>query len=153
MLDGSPTLIYTTSLIAGTVLAITLFLVRPGMMTIIIKMRFYPFVIIYVVVPWSTENTQINLIHHRLGLPCITTEKSMNDWWNRLQITPNHSLTNLVSNKSFQWAPGGIFSVTKNRIHHRPLSFYKNIIDTLDSSSDPITGHYCERAWGYIFNI
>ena len=46
-----------------------------------------------------------------------------------------------------------IFSVTKNRIQHRPLSFYQNIIDTLDSSSDPITGHYCERAWGYIFNI
>lgn len=103
--------------------------------------------------PMEHREYTANLIHHRLGLPRTTTEKSMNDWWNRLQITPNHSLTTLVSNKSFQWAPGGIFSVTKNRIQHRPLSFYRNIIDTLDSSSDPITGHYCERAWGYIFNI
>ena len=49
------------------------------------------------------------------------------------------------------FAPGSIFSVTKELIHKKPLSFYKHLLSFLEDHIDPEEGHYFERTWAYIF--
>ena len=46
----------------------------------------------------------------------------------------------------------GIFSVSKNNIHNRSLSFYENLIKYVDSHHNTEAGHYFERAWIAIFH-
>jgi hypothetical protein len=47
--------------------------------------------------------------------------------------------------------PGAIFSVTKELIHKKPLSFYKYLLSFLEDHVNPEEGHYFERTWVYIF--
>lgn len=48
---------------------------------------------------------------------------------------------------------GGIVLVNKKDILSRPKEFYMNLIKYLDSSNNPLAGHYIERSWPVIFNI
>jgi hypothetical protein len=49
------------------------------------------------------------------------------------------------------FAPGAIFSVSKELIHKKPISFYKYLLSFLEDHIDPEEGHYFERTWAYIF--
>ena len=77
------------------------------------------------------------------------TEDDFYKWWNKLQITNQAQFSTI--GETFKWAPAGFFCVHRDLIKKREKSFYQNILNTLQSP-DPITGHYCERAWYYIFN-
>lgn len=90
-----------------------------------------------------------NLNCHRLGLPNGDNSQHFEQWWNSLKITPK-PFKNYEN--QFQWAPGGFFTVHRDLIKSRPREFYQNILDTLQGN-DPISGHYCERSWKYIFNF
>lgn len=45
-----------------------------------------------------------------------------------------------------------IFAVSKHKILLRPLSYYQNLITSLDYHINPIEGHFMERSWYYIFS-
>ena len=47
---------------------------------------------------------------------------------------------------------GGIFSVDKEDIRNRPITFYENLLDQLNQDSNPEVGHYVERSWAAIFH-
>lgn len=53
--------------------------------------------------------------------------------------------------KMLKWYRNGIFSLSKERIHAYPKSFYENLLKYVDNHVDPETGHYFERAWYEIF--
>jgi Protein of unknown function (DUF3431) len=46
----------------------------------------------------------------------------------------------------------GIMAIHKCHILQHPLSYYKNLLLDLQSSSNPETGHYFERSWCAIFH-
>lgn len=45
----------------------------------------------------------------------------------------------------------GVFAVSKEHIHHRPIEFYKELLKQLEGHSNPEVGHYIERSWIAIF--
>ena len=46
---------------------------------------------------------------------------------------------------------GGCFAVKKEMILQHNINFYKNLLNILSKSKNPIEGHYMERLWCYIF--
>ena len=52
----------------------------------------------------------------------------------------------------FKVYKSAIFSVHKNKVLSRPLSFYENLIRFCSHHIDPAEGHFIERSWYYIFN-
>ena len=46
----------------------------------------------------------------------------------------------------------GIFAVSKQHIHNQPIEFYKNLLNYVNTTPNPETGHYIERSWIAIFN-
>jgi hypothetical protein len=44
----------------------------------------------------------------------------------------------------------GIIGISKEHIHHHPVSYYRDLINELDYSN-PEVGHYIERSWAAIF--
>jgi len=44
-----------------------------------------------------------------------------------------------------------MFAVHKNHIIQHPISYYQNIINFINTHSNPEVGHYIERSWGAIF--
>jgi hypothetical protein len=46
----------------------------------------------------------------------------------------------------------GIFSVDKNDILQYPKSYYENLINYVNKSSNPEAGHFFEKSWGVIFS-
>ena len=46
---------------------------------------------------------------------------------------------------------GGCFAVKKEMILQHNIIFYKNLLNILSKSKNPIEGHYMERLWCYIF--
>lgn len=51
-----------------------------------------------------------------------------------------------------QVAYGGVFAVSRAHIHHRPVDFYKKLLDQFPNHSNPEIGHYFERVWLAIFH-
>jgi hypothetical protein len=49
------------------------------------------------------------------------------------------------------FGPGAIFSVTRELIQKKPISFYKYLLSFLEDHANPEEGHYLERTWVYIF--
>jgi hypothetical protein len=49
------------------------------------------------------------------------------------------------------YTPGGIFSIDKRDIIQHPKTKYINIIQPVNTHSNPEAGHYIERSWGVIF--
>ena len=49
------------------------------------------------------------------------------------------------------YGPGAIFSVSKELIYKKPITFYKHLLSFLEDHSNPEEGHYFERTWVYIF--
>ena len=47
----------------------------------------------------------------------------------------------------------GVFAINKKHILKRPKSYYMNLIQDLEVSSNPEVGHYFERAWSAVFDI
>ena len=76
----------------------------------------------------------------------ILSKYTFGEWWiNNI----SHCLPNL---NSFKWGPCGVFSISKNNIIKKDIEYYKKILNTLSYCINPEEGHYCERAWFYIFN-
>jgi len=46
----------------------------------------------------------------------------------------------------------GIFSVSKNEILQNSKSYYEDLIQELENSSNPEVGHYFERSWNAVFH-
>ena len=46
---------------------------------------------------------------------------------------------------------GGCFAVTNQKIKKYDLSFYEDILTTLEKHPNPIEGHFMERLWCYLF--
>ena len=46
----------------------------------------------------------------------------------------------------------GIFSVSRDHIHNRSVSFYKELIKDFPNHSNAEVGHYLERAWPAVFH-
>ena len=46
----------------------------------------------------------------------------------------------------------GIFSVSRNEILQHPKTYYEDLIQDLETSSNPEVGHYFERAWNAVFH-
>jgi hypothetical protein len=46
---------------------------------------------------------------------------------------------------------GGVFSVARRDIKQHPIQRYKSLIQDLQISSNPETGHYFERSWEAVF--
>lgn len=46
---------------------------------------------------------------------------------------------------------GSIFAVSRERIHRRPREWYGEMLKLLDWDVNPLSGHFCERAWPYFF--
>ena len=66
-------------------------------------------------------------------------------WWDKYVLVERPSL------KTFRWSHGAIFSVKKELIKKKPLSYYQNLLTTISDSKNPEEGHYLERSWYYIF--
>jgi hypothetical protein len=49
------------------------------------------------------------------------------------------------------YGPGATFSVSKDLISKKPITFYKHLLSFLEDHSNPEEGHYFERTWVYIF--
>ena len=60
---------------------------------------------------------------------------------------------NINSNDSYDTVYGAQFIVSKNNILHRPLSFYRFLLQFVSDESNPIEAYILERLWPYIFNI
>ncbi len=62
-----------------------------------------------------------------------------------------HVKPNIPSPANIYW--NAIFSVTKDRILSRPLSYYKSLLELPDlAHKDSEIAHFFERSWYYIFN-
>lgn len=59
---------------------------------------------------------------------------------------------NINRKKMFDFGPGGQFIVKKNIILKRPREFYKNIVDILNYSVNPVEGFCIERFHGLILS-
>ena len=46
----------------------------------------------------------------------------------------------------------GIFSVSRDHIHNRSMSFYKKLIKDFPNHPNAEVGHYLERAWPAVFH-
>jgi hypothetical protein len=49
------------------------------------------------------------------------------------------------------YSPGAILSVKSECILRRPLTFYRQLAETVAHHNDPEEAHYLERAWLYVF--
>jgi hypothetical protein len=49
------------------------------------------------------------------------------------------------------YGPGAIFSVSKELIYNKPITFYQHLISFLSDHSNSEEAHYFERTWAYIF--
>jgi hypothetical protein len=47
---------------------------------------------------------------------------------------------------------GAQFITTKKNIVHRPIGFYKLVLDLLSTENIPIEAYILERLWPYIFD-
>ena len=55
-------------------------------------------------------------------------------------------------NTTCHWSTmGGIFSIDKRDVIQHPKQKYLNILQTVNTHSNPEAGHYIERSWGAIF--
>ena len=55
-------------------------------------------------------------------------------------------------NKIAHWSTlGGVFSIDKRDVIQHPKTTYINILQTVNTHSNPEAGHYIERSWGVIF--
>ena len=60
-----------------------------------------------------------------------------------------YNFDNIIVNFVCYW---GIFSLDKRDIIQHPINRYINLINQLNSSSNPEVGHYIERSWAAIFH-
>jgi hypothetical protein len=52
---------------------------------------------------------------------------------------------------SLAYAPGAVFAVRRDLVHHRPRAYYESIIRTLMHHTSPEEAYFCEQAWMYMF--
>ena len=50
----------------------------------------------------------------------------------------------------FMFANGGVFSMSGKEWVKRPLTFYEDLLKTVDHYKDPMSGYYMEHLWGYL---
>ena len=55
---------------------------------------------------------------------------------------------NIVAHWSTWW---GVFSIDKRDIIQHPIKQYQELLQTVNTHSNPEAGHYIERSWGVIF--
>lgn len=81
----------------------------------------------------SHQNTEEKL------LPC--NERPFKIWYEKIFGNVN------INHITFY----GIFSVSQNDIHNRPIDFYEHLISYVNTHHNPEAGHYIERSWIAIF--
>jgi hypothetical protein len=89
---------------------------------------------------WKSSNIQNFNKNNEVALH-LSEIRPFGEWY-------KYNFENIISNYVSYW---GIFSVDKKDIIQHPLSRYINLINQLETSSNPEVGHYIERSWNAIF--
>lgn len=73
------------------------------------------------------------------------TTLTFGDWWDKYIEIDRPPLN------TFLWSHGAIFSVKKELIKKKPLSYYQKLLTTINDCKNPEEGHYMERSWNKLF--
>ena len=61
-------------------------------------------------------------------------------------------IVNFTKNRKFyRFAPTGLFAVTREAIHRRPVGDYQRMLVSLSHQNNPPIGHFFERSWPAVF--
>lgn len=89
---------------------------------------------------WKSTHKDNDRNHPEAKLePCVI--RPFGDWYK--QTIGNEPLSFLVLR--------GIFAVSKEHVHNRPIEFYQKLIGFVSAHSNPEAGHYIERSWSTVF--
>ena len=75
----------------------------------------------------------------------LAEKRTFKQWWAECLQKP------LPHINRYKWSHGAIFSVSAERICNNSIDYYRRMIESVSSHSNPETGHYFERAWYYVF--
>ncbi len=90
---------------------------------------------------WRTTNNQ-NFDKNHESMLDLSLIRPFGKWY-------KYNFDNIIANYVCYW---GIFSIDKRDIIQHPINRYINLINQLNSSSNPEVGHYIERSWAAIFH-
>lgn len=89
----------------------------------------------------------------------------ISEWPAGVQLTPNKNnetfgqwfrrcleMDHLPDKSQFKWVVGANFAVKNKKILSRSKEFYLNLLQEINDSNAPESGHFFERSWYYIFN-
>ena len=111
----------------------------------------------------------INFKNEKVPLMCNPTHEwkswtdNNNPWMGLLKDQPDQYSTtlqfwdryfkpyfgNFLEDK-FMFANGAVFSMSGKEWNSRPLSFYEDLLRTVDHYKDPVSGYHMEHLWGYL---
>jgi hypothetical protein len=90
---------------------------------------------------WRSTNNQ-NFDKNNESMLDLSLIRPFGKWY-------KYNFRNIIVNFVCYW---GIFSLDKRDIIQHPINRYINLINQLNSSSNPEVGHYIERSWAAIFH-
>ena len=90
---------------------------------------------------WRSTNNQ-NFDKNNESMLDLSLIRPFGEWY-------KYNFDNIIVNFVCYW---GIFSLDKRDIIQHPINRYINLINQLNSSSNPEVGHYIERSWAAIFH-
>ena len=90
---------------------------------------------------WRSSNNQ-NFDKNSESMLDLSLIRPFGEWY-------KYNFDNIIVNFVCYW---GIFSLDKRDIIQHPINRYINLINQLNSSSNPEVGHYIERSWAAIFH-
>jgi hypothetical protein len=90
---------------------------------------------------WKATNNQ-NFSKNNESILDLSVIRPFGKWY-------QHNFDNIIVNYVCYW---GIFSLDKRDIIQHPINRYINLINQLNTSSNPEVGHYIERSWAAIFH-
>ena len=95
----------------------------------------------FVLDKWKATNLENNSINSEKTLQ-KSPIRPFGAWFDR--NFPNHPIFHVVCYY-------GMFAISKEHIAQHPVSRFENLIQYVDSHSNPEAGHYMERSWGAVF--
>ena len=90
---------------------------------------------------WRSSNEQ-NFDKNSESMLDLSLIRPFGEWY-------KYNFDNIIVKFVCYW---GIFSLDKRDIIQHPINRYMNLINQLNSSSNPEVGHYIERSWTAIFH-
>jgi len=94
---------------------------------------------------WGRMKHQQKYINQIKCGDLILSQYTFGEWWLK------YISDVLPKQKEYKWGPCGIFSVSKDTLLKKSRDYYTHIMDSIAYTKNPEEGHYCERAWYYIF--